>query len=76
MEKKQAYTFEEMYDKHSPLLYGIILKISKTTKESEEILVQSFKTLFLHHESKFQTGAALDCRLLWGEMRCCVDYTG
>ena len=49
IERKQAYTFEEMYDKHSPLLYGIILKISRTTKQSEEILVQSFKTFFLHH---------------------------
>ena len=48
IERKQEYTFEDMYDRHSPLLYGIILKISKNTKESEEILVQSFKTFFLH----------------------------
>ena len=46
IENKQDSTFENIYDKHSANLYGIILKISQNTKEAEEILVQSFKTFF------------------------------
>ena len=49
IEREQGSIFENIYDKHSALLYGIILKISKNTKESEEILIQSFKTFFLRH---------------------------
>lgn len=49
IESKQASIFEDIYDKHSPLLYGIILKISKNTKEAEEILIESFKTFFLQN---------------------------
>ena len=46
IENKHDLTFENIYDKHSANLYGIILKISQNTKEAEEILVQSFKTFF------------------------------
>ena len=46
IENKYDSTFENIYDKHSANLYGIILKISQNTKEAEEILVQSFKTFF------------------------------
>ena len=46
IERKQGLIFENIYDKHSANLYGIILKISQNTKEAEEILVQSFKTFF------------------------------
>ena len=46
IENKHDSTFENIYDKHSANLYGIILKISQNTKEAEEILVQSFKTFF------------------------------
>ena len=49
IESEQASIFENIYDKHSPLLYGIILKISKDTKEAEEILVESFQTFFLQN---------------------------
>jgi CRISPR/Cas system-associated protein Cas10 (large subunit of type III CRISPR-Cas system) len=47
IESKEKSTFENIYDKHSAILYGIILKISKNTKEAEEILIESFKTYFL-----------------------------
>jgi hypothetical protein len=46
IENKHESTFENIYDKHSANLYGIILKISQDTKEAEEILIQSFKTFF------------------------------
>lgn len=49
METKLESTFENIYDKHSAILYGIILKISNNTKEAEEILIQSFKTFFLQN---------------------------
>ena len=48
-ERKQESIFEKIYDRHSAILYGIILKISKNTKEAEEILIQSFKTFFLQN---------------------------
>ena len=45
--RKEESTFEGIYDSHSAKLYGIILKISKNTKEAEEILIQTFRTFFL-----------------------------
>ncbi len=45
--RKQESIFEGIYDCHSAKLYGIILKISKNTKEAEEILMQTFRTFFL-----------------------------
>jgi len=35
-----------IYDKHSPSLYGLILKISENNQQAEEILIQSFERLF------------------------------
>jgi hypothetical protein len=49
IERKQEFIFENIYDNHSAELYGIILKISKNTKEAEEILIESFKTYFLQN---------------------------
>lgn len=49
IETKLGSTFENIYDRHSAILFGIILKISKNTKEAEEILIQSFKTFFLQN---------------------------
>lgn len=49
IESKKLSIFENIYDTHSALLYGIILKISKNTKEAEEILIESFKTYCLQN---------------------------
>ena len=45
--KKQKSVMEDIYDGHSAKLYGIILKISKNTKEAEEILIHTFRIFFL-----------------------------
>jgi len=35
-----------IYDKYSPSLFGLILKVSKNNQQAEEILIQSFERLF------------------------------
>ena len=52
---KMRPIFENIYDKHSAPLYGIILKISQNTNEAEEILIQSFKTFFLQNIAPVNT---------------------
>ena len=46
IERKNSNKFEYIYDRFSPLLYGIILKISINQKDAESILLKSFKIFF------------------------------
>lgn len=48
-EGKKESIFENIYDNHSPSLYGIILRISPNTKQAEEILIQTFRTFILQN---------------------------
>lgn len=37
-------SIEHFYDTYSASLYGLIIKISKSTQQAEEILIESFKS--------------------------------
>ena len=41
--------FDYIYDKYSPLIYGIILKIERNEPEAEKILIKSFKLFLLQN---------------------------
>ncbi len=43
MESTSVHTFENVYDKYSPILYSIALEISSTQKEAEQILTATLK---------------------------------
>lgn len=46
-------TFEDIYDKYSPMLYGIALEISTSESEGEEILISTFQKV--HSQNLIQS---------------------
>lgn len=40
-------TFNDIYNNYSAALYGIILKLSKNTRDAEDILIASFRSFMM-----------------------------
>jgi hypothetical protein len=46
MNAKDTLLFENMYDKYSPMVYGIVLEISPTKEQAGQILVRLFQKVY------------------------------
>ena len=49
LREKNKTIVDTIYDNYSASIFGIILRVSKDSKQAEEILIQTFQTFFLQN---------------------------